>query len=139
MHKSASLNNKKVLVVEDNPMLQTISQHLLSDLGFDVVCENSGDEALTHYSPEYDAVLMDIQMPGCDGIETTKKLRSKFTHDHTPIYACTSFDKSIWPKCERAGMDGFLAKPFTKNQLEQFLNHHADCKHRSKEQLLRVV
>ena len=139
MHKSVATTTKKVLVVEDNPILQKISQHLLSDLGFDVVCKNSGDEALAHYSPEYDAVLMDIQMPGSDGIETTKKLRAKFHHDHTPIFACTSFDKSIWPKCERAGMNGFLAKPFSKNQLEQFLDHHADSKHRTTEQLLRMV
>lgn len=137
--RNSNFSSKKVLLVEDNPMLQKISQCFFSDLGYDVVCENSGDEALAHYTPDYDAIFMDIQLPGSDGIETTKNLRKKFNADRTPIYACTSFDKSIWPQCEKAGMDGFLAKPFSKKQLENFLNHHAHKSHRSLEQVLRAV
>lgn len=135
----SNFSSKKVLLVEDNPMLQKINQCLLSDLGYDVVCENSGDEALEHYTPDYDAIFMDLQMPGSNGIETTKKLRKKFHTDRTPIYACTSFDKSIWPQCENAGMNGFLSKPFSKEQLENFLNHHAHQPQRSIEQVLRAV
>jgi two-component system, NarL family, sensor histidine kinase BarA len=137
--RKSNFSSKKVLLVEDNPMLQKISQCLLSDLGYDVVCEISGVEALAHYTPDYDAIFMDLQLPGSNGIETTRKLREKFNTDRTPIYACTSFDKSIWPQCEKAGMDGFLAKPFSKKQLENFLNHHAHKSHQSLEKVLRAV
>ena len=118
-HKASNL--RKLLIVEDNPMIQIINQRLFTDLGFHVVCENSGDEALAHYTPDYDAVLMDLQMPGSNGIETTIKLRDKFKSDHTPIYACTSLDESVWPQCQQAGMNGYIQKPCSKEAIKAFM------------------
>lgn len=116
----------KVLLVEDNPVNQLVASKMLDILGMDVVVASSGDEALERYEIEsFNVVLMDCQMPGMDGFETTRKLRGlekDNAKDAVPVIALTANvmqgDKEL---CLEAGMDDYLGKPVKLAQLKSKL------------------
>ena len=69
---------KRILLVEDNKMNQLVAVKTLQKLGYVVRVANDGSEALDNYSGgEFDAILMDCQMPGIDGFETTLRFRER--------------------------------------------------------------
>ena len=117
----------EVMVAEDNPVNQVVAQEMLNYLGCSVHLADDGEQALNAFEAgHFDLVLMDIQMPGMDGIEATRRMR-RLERDRgetrkTPIIALTA---DVLPEqreaCERDGMDGFLAKPFDLNQLKSVL------------------
>jgi PAS domain S-box-containing protein len=106
----------RVLVVEDNAINQLLVRRQLARLGYEPVVVASGDAALeTFPDARADLVLMDWQLPGIDGLETTRLLREweRTNHrDRTPVVAMTA---SALPgdrdRCLAAGMDDFIAKP----------------------------
>lgn len=112
-----------LLVVEDNIVNQKVLLKQLQYLGYkniDVAC--NGLQALAACEGrKYDLVLMDCLMPEMDGFEATKVLRSR-TEEHLPIIAITAL---VLPgereRCLQAGMDDFLQKPYTRNQLLSLL------------------
>ena len=116
-----------VLVVEDNLVNQKVAEGLLRRFGLRVGIAGDGHEALREvHRADYDLVLMDLQMPGIGGLETTRILRSRgFAR---PIVAMTA---DALPgdrrRCLEAGMDGHLAKPVDPSQLraclERWLGH----------------
>jgi two-component system, sensor histidine kinase and response regulator len=104
-----------ILLVEDNPVNRRLAQHVLEKEGYRVVAADNGAAALkTLEDKHFDLILMDVQMPRMDGIETTTVIRSreKNTGEHTPIVALTAHamvgDRE---RCLKAGMDGYLIKP----------------------------
>jgi len=104
-----------ILLVEDNPVNRRLAQHVLEKEGYTVVAEDNGAAALkTLERKHFDLVLMDVQMPRMDGIETTTAIRNreKITGGYTPIVALTAHamvgDRE---RCLKAGMDGYLIKP----------------------------
>ncbi|MFN3296091.1 ATP-binding protein [Caldimonas sp.] len=106
----------RFLVVEDNPVNQVLAQEMLRLLGFQVEVVAGGQEALDHcerHPP--DAVLMDVQMPGLDGLETTRRLRRAQAQGRLPpfpiIAATAHASESDRRSCLLAGMDGYIAKP----------------------------
>ena len=109
---------KKVLLVEDNELNQEIAKEILLEVGFEVDIADDGCiavEKIKHAKPgQYDVVLMDIQMPGMDGIEATKEIRKldDFELANIPIAAMTAnaFDEDRKAAFE-AGMNGFVPKP----------------------------
>jgi len=117
---------KKVLITEDNIVNQKVAAGILAKLGIAVVTANNGSEALdilkTTQRNEFDAILMDIEMPVKDGIETTKEIRQHPEFDDLPIIAMTAHamvgDKE---KCLRAGMNDHIAKPVNPGNLAQIL------------------
>lgn len=115
----------RVLLVEDNPINRTVASRMLARLGLSPdVCTN-GHEAVERATAEaYDLILMDVQMPGMDGIEATYRIR-ELRSDRRPtrIIALTAntVDETRLA-CEQAGMDGFLAKPFTLAELSATLH-----------------
>lgn len=126
---NASLfNGKKVLITEDNIVNQKVAAGILAKLGITVVTANNGSQALdilnTNQNTEFDAILMDIEMPVKDGIETTKEIRQNPGFHAMPIIAMTAHamvgDKE---KCLRAGMDDHIAKPVNPGNLAQILAH----------------
>ncbi len=126
------LQQKHVLVVEDNRVNQMVAGLLLQRLGYQVSMANNGQEALDlleHNS--YDLVLMDVQMPILDGLTATQKIRQqeKSTDLHLPIIAMTAnasdTDKEI---CMAAGMDDFMPKPVMQKPLQAILEHWLDKK-----------
>jgi CheY-like chemotaxis protein len=106
-------NRKRILVVEDNPINQKVVTSLLRKKGFpvDVACD--GMKALQAMEErKYALILMDVQMPVLDGLETTRRLRADYRFARIPIIAMTAHamngDKE---RCLQAGMNAYLAKP----------------------------
>ena len=117
---------KRVLLVEDNPVNQEVALAVLQDLGVEAVSAWSGDEALEKLTADrFEAVLMDCQMPKLDGYATTSRFRQWETENQrprTPIIALTANALSgDAEKCYAAGMDRYLSKPFTSEQLYRVL------------------
>jgi CheY-like chemotaxis protein len=115
-----------VLVVDDNPVNQIVIQAMLVDLGCTVVQVTNGNDALEACRRgTFDAVLMDIEMPGMDGIETTRAIRdveARASCPPVPIIAITGVDRhERWPECRAAGMNDFVAKPLHLESLKRLL------------------
>ncbi|MGZ8315121.1 MAG: response regulator [Telluria sp.] len=114
---------RKVLLAEDNPVNVEVATAMLDSLGLDVQCVSNGEEAAkAARSGEYDIVLMDCQMPVMDGFAATAEIRR---HEHRngrsrnlPIIAITANAlQGDRESCLAAGMDDYLSKPFTQQQL----------------------
>ena len=121
----ASANSTgKILIVEDNQVNQMLAQNQLKVLGYTSDIVGDGETALQTISNEYALVLMDWNLPGIDGLETTRQIRAMDNiSPELPIIAMTanalSGDKD---KCLAAGMDDFLPKPVGINALGEMLN-----------------
>ena len=115
-----------VLVVEDNPVNQMVVQAMLAELGVSCTIANDGAEGLERLREGgFDIVLMDVQMPGMDGLSATRAWRSvEATRGgpRLPVVAMTA-NSEIAEKdaCMAAGMDEFLSKPFGIAQLRRCL------------------
>jgi PAS domain S-box-containing protein len=115
---------RRVLLVEDNLVNQRLALRLLEKNGFQPVVAGDGHRALNilHSSGwAFDAVLMDIQMPGLDGFQTTREIRRLETAcggGHLPIIALTAhaLDRDR-ERCLAAGMDAYLTKPINPDEL----------------------
>ena len=104
---------KRILVVEDNEKNMYLIGFILRNNGYEVIEARTGEEGVELASKEKpDLVLMDIQLPGIDGLETTKRIRESETAGQIPIVALTSYamtgDKE---KALNAGCTGYLEKP----------------------------
>jgi CheY-like chemotaxis protein/HPt (histidine-containing phosphotransfer) domain-containing protein len=110
-----------VLVAEDNLVNRTLTARILSRHGHRVRTVSSGQEVLEAIERErVDLIIMDLEMPGMGGVETTSKIREqeRSTATYTPIIALTAHvmrdDREC---CMRAGMDGYVAKPVRRAAL----------------------
>lgn len=116
----------RVLIVEDNHSNRFMLSDSLSDLGCHVAGVEDGEAALERWQQEkFDVILMDKQMPGMDGIQATRKIRSieKQKGGHTHIIALTaSVMNSDKRECLQAGMDDYLPKPVDMPALLHKLN-----------------
>src|SRR6266536_2505617 len=104
-----------ILLVEDNPINRTLAQRVLEKAGHKVVAADNGAAALEALERRrFDLVLMDVQMPRMDGIETTLAIRNreKIAGEHVPVIALTAHAMAgDRERCLQAGMDGYLVKP----------------------------
>jgi len=111
----------KILVAEDSPVLQRIVIHQLQSLDYAVVLAANGleaIEAMKHHS--FDLVLMDWQMPQMDGIQATHMIRSMDNGANVPIIAMTANAmEGDRLSCLNAGMNDYISKPFTVEQLQK--------------------
>jgi signal transduction histidine kinase len=112
---------RQILLVEDNPTTQELLRLLLEKAGHDLTIAANGHEALQQAALHpFDLILMDCQMPGLDGLETTRRLRA--TGVVTPVVALTAHARrEDADNCLAAGMDDFLAKPFRQQELYTIL------------------
>jgi PAS domain S-box-containing protein len=111
------LRGSRILVAEDNHTNQEIALAILENAGIRTEIANDGKEALDALRQrEFDAVLMDIQMPEMDGYETTKCIREDPKLAKIPIIAMTAHAmKGDEEKCLRAGMNGYISKPINQD------------------------
>jgi two-component system sensor histidine kinase/response regulator len=119
------LRGKKILVVEDNTINQMVAEDTLKSMGVQVSLANHGEQAIQMIlAQHFDAVLMDIQMPGLDGYQTTIKIRSdaRFSFKKLPIIAMTAHaladDRG---KALAAGLNDYVSKPVDVLQLANTL------------------
>ncbi|MEO0576070.1 MAG: ATP-binding protein [Pseudomonadota bacterium] len=121
---SHDTNADRVLVVEDNLVNQRVVIAMLTKMGRQVLVANNGVEALEIVSNTVpDLILMDCQMPGMDGFETTRAIRDqRGTFKDLPIVALTANAMAgDRERCFEAGMNDYLAKPFKFCDLEDKL------------------
>lgn len=112
-----------ILIVEDNPTNELVLRRLLEKMGYCVASASNGKEGVERWeSSDFDAIIMDVQMPIMDGIDATKAIRQQENGRYTPIIALTAnAQKSIEEACFSAGTDAFLTKPVDRAQLQNTL------------------
>ncbi len=117
----------KILVVEDDPINQSMARWMLEKEGATVVCADNGEEALEAVSREsFDCILMDVQMPVMDGVTATRRIRSGQggSARNIPIIAMTAHamvgDRE---KFLAAGMDEYVSKPVDMAELRFILDN----------------
>lgn len=120
---SAPCPRPAVLVAEDNPVNQLVCAELLQQAGLQVELAADGIEAVTLAALQpYALILMDVQMPGLDGLEATRLIRQLPAHERTPILAMSgSCDATELAAALACGMDDHLAKPFSPEELQRTL------------------
>ncbi|MCK5682900.1 response regulator, partial [bacterium] len=114
-----NLKGRRILLVEDNKINQRVALRKLETLGVEVDLAVNGKKAVKAVSNKnYDAILMDIQMPDMDGYKATAKIREQEDTGRVPIIAMTANDsKEDRQKSFKAGMDDHLNKPINKTVL----------------------
>ncbi len=115
----ASERRRRVLVVEDSPMMVRMYKLVLGPR-FDVAFAADGAEGLDAAArdPELDAVVVDVNMPNMDGLEFTRRLRGELGMTQVPVLVCsTEQSEEDQAAARAAGANGFLAKPWTPPEL----------------------
>ena len=111
----------RILLAEDDPINQTLAKAILENINCQVTVANNGKEVMEILNEnEFDAILMDIQMPVMDGIEATKAIREseKGTGRYIPIIAQTAHAiKGDKERILAAGIDGYISKPINIDKL----------------------
>ncbi|HEX7707649.1 MAG TPA: response regulator [Thermoanaerobaculia bacterium] len=107
---------RKVLVVEDNDMNMQLVEFLLEEGGFDIVKATSGEEALSiTRDPDgvaLDLILMDIHLPGVDGLSVVRAMKAEPRTSGVPILALTAHAmRGDRDRFLQAGCDGYISKP----------------------------
>ncbi len=121
-HTPEKLEGTRALVVDDSATSRQIMKYYLEGFSFLVNTANSGEEALTMLEKAdkpYQLVLMDWQMPGLNGIETTRRIKNMPDQDHIPtIIMVTAYDKdAVMQQAQDVGLDGVLIKPVGQSTL----------------------
>ncbi len=124
-----SFVGNRVLLVEDNPVNQKVACSLLEQFGCTATLAATGREALEALeSASFDCVLMDVQMPGMDGFEATRRIRaSGQAYDGVPIIAMTAHAlEGDRERCAAAGMDDYVSKPVNPAVLAKVMDKYLD-------------
>ena len=126
------MDAKKILLVEDNPVNRRLAVFLLRSQGYQVREATTAQEAFEILEKERpDLIVMDIQLPGIDGLEATRKLKEQTATADIPIVAVTSYVmKGDREKALAAGCAGYVTKPIDKNTFIQEVAAHVDNKSR---------
>ena len=111
--------SKTILIVEDQEDNRRILRDLLQSAGFEILEATSGlDGVALAIDRQPDLILMDMQLPGIDGYEATRRLRATSAFAHTPIVAVTSFALSgDDTKAFAAGCNVYITKPYSPRAL----------------------
>ena len=111
--------SKRILVVEDHRDNRQILRDLLTSADFEVIEAEDGEAGLAAAAAHRpDLILMDIQLPGLDGYEATRRIKADAALHAIPVIAVTSYaSSSDVEKARAAGCDAFVSKPFSPRQL----------------------
>ena len=116
----------KVLIVEDNPANMTLAVFLLESAGHAVISATNAEAGLTLARDEQPhLVLMDIQLPGMDGLEATRLLKQDDATRAIPVIALTALAmKGDEERIRAAGCDGYIAKPLAYKEFLALISAH---------------
>jgi len=119
---SAMRHNKRILVVDDNQVIQEILKQFLGR-GYAVETVGSASHALAAVIQKRpDAILLDVRMPGVDGLSLLKSLRQMGVQ--TPIFVMTGYDSTqVAVEALESGATGYLPKPFDLMHLDRLIAH----------------
>ena len=114
---------KRILLVEDNPVNQSVIEAMLRSLGLDVSVAHDGLQAVEQVRQQpFAAVLMDCRLPQVDGYEATRRIRLLPACGQLPIIALTANAlQGDRERCMAAGMNDYLSKPFRRTELQRVL------------------
>ena len=123
IENASAIRGARILLAEDNETNQLVAMDILERMGLDVTVVNNGQEALEMLQQaDFDAVLMDLQMPTMDGLEAARRIRQEERWNGLPMIAMTAAvmaqDRAA---CSAAGMDDHVAKPIAQHDLLQTL------------------
>ena len=115
----------KILIAEDNNLNQQLMSLYMKRLDWEFKVVSDGLQAVEACrNDSYDLILMDIDMPVLDGMEATKYIR--LFNDFVPIIAITAYtDEAVRSEALQAGMNAFLEKPCSKNDILNIANEYA--------------
>lgn len=116
-------DRRNILVVDDDAINRMVVRVLMERRNYRVLEAASGPEALEMIKGEtFDVVLMDLSMPGMDGLETTRRIRGDDARNLLPVVALTAHTSPQEQKmCMQAGMNAVLRKPFEAEQVDRLL------------------
>jgi CheY-like chemotaxis protein len=118
-----------ILVVDDNPANAALVCFLLETSGYDVRSAADADEViemLTRFTPRL--IVMDLQLPGMDGLELTRRLKADERTRHIVIVALTAYAmKGDEQRARDAGCDGYITKPIDTRALPGVISEHLRC------------
>ena len=128
LKKNNSLKNKKILIVEDNEINREIVIEALTILGMNIESASNGKEAVEIINNcqdgEYDAVLMDIEMPVMNGYDAVKAIRAsdRAYLKNVPVIAISAYSaEEDVEEYRKAGMNGHITKPMTFDEVVRVL------------------
>jgi len=113
----------RILIVEDNPANMRLATFLLQSFGHAVLCAEDAEIGLTLARGQPDLILMDIQLPGMDGLAATALLKKDPATAAIPIIALTAMAQmEDQEKAKAAGCDGYIAKPLSIRALRSAID-----------------
>jgi CheY-like chemotaxis protein len=120
--------NKRVLVVDDNEINQRLVESTLSFAGYDVVCAADAASALQRIDEtRIDLVVMDVSLPGMDGLQLTQKLKGDAQTRHIPVIVVTaSATREDERRALAVGADGFVGKPIDTRSFPQIVRRYLE-------------
>ena len=119
-----------ILLAEDNPVNQKVAIRMLERMGYQATIASTGADVLTAMKQQtYDLVLMDLQMPVLDGLQTTRRIRAEFPADRQPYIIAITASALLGDrdKCMEAGMDDYLRKPIRELDLRSAIERCPQC------------
>ena len=120
--------NKRILVIEDQEDNRQIVRDLVTASGYELIEATTGEEGIEAAVRERpDLILMDIQLPGIDGYEVTRRIKANPQLQKIPIIAVTSYALSgDDKKAFAAGCDGYVTKPYSPRLLLAKIKEYLD-------------
>ena len=121
-----NMNAPRVMVIDDNALNIELVSFVLGAGGFEVAAAFDAEQALAKL-PAFDPalVLMDIQMPGMDGLELTRRLKTDAATRHIVVIAFTAYAmKGDEARLREAGCDGYIAKPINVSSFATQVREH---------------
>lgn len=120
----------RILLVEDNITNQRVAQHMLKRLGYTPIITGDGQEAIDVLTHErFDVVLMDLHMPGMDGLEATRRIREMLPATQQPFIVAMTAAATLEDElaCRLAGMNVVITKPVRLEKLQWALEQTVRC------------